>query len=371
MESSLQIKDFCCNAHYQECDRIDVADSGSLQLLCLQCLTDPRYSKPNRKFVDISAYFAGLAQTCSKVAIPLQNIATDTPQSIRTFLDSKESTLKKLAAHIEKEKASITEGFEMIKKSVEKTLASITEELFEKLDEEMRKAEMIMQSTTDCINLLFKGKINEVLLSQEKLFEKANSFERADELQKFANVVQKIVDEATNLSTGEDEKELMKKRDDLERALPKIEAELLKRPYSQLEAAGVEKMVDWSLVDGLHESRKIQDSVSLNSLAKFNSQLNSYLLFSLKPRPQLWDGGFGVESLNFCDLVQSFQLSGIGPSFDSYPNPQSINPINTCNLFSNNGFGVGAGSILQQSNGSLFSNSVQNPQPQSDAQDFM
>lgn len=130
-------------------------------------------------------------------------------------------------------------------------------------------------------------------------------------------------------------------------------------------------MVDWSLVDGLHESLKIQDSVNLNSLAKFNSQLSSYLLFSLKPRPQLWDSGFGVESLNFCDLVQSFQLSGIGPSSDSYSNPQSINPINTYNLFSNNGFGVGAGSILQQSDGSLFSNSVQNPQPQSDAQDFM
>ena len=124
MESSLSIKDCLCHSHYQKCDKIDVADPNSLQLACLQCLTDPRYSKPNRKFVDISSYFAELAQTCSKFASPLQNKAAEVPQSISKFLENKESILRESIAHIEKEKASVTEGFEMIKKSVVKSLES-------------------------------------------------------------------------------------------------------------------------------------------------------------------------------------------------------------------------------------------------------
>ena len=201
---------------------------------------------------------------------------------------------------------------------------------------------MMMQSTTDCIDLLFKGKLNETLLSQEKLVEKANSFEAAGELEKFVNDVQQLINEAAKIS---DDKELMKKREYFERALPKVETELLKRPSNKVNAAGVEKVVSWSLIDGLSGCQELGDSVDgisihdllSDSSADLNTQLNTTSL-AINPQPPQLGGGISNLSSTphqinislFGNPSHSSQFSGSGHGVSLTHNPFNVSlGINT------------------------------------------
>lgn len=238
MESTLSIKSFICPTHPSEIiQRVNIENPHSVEFLCLECLIDPKNAKPNRKLVNLSAYFSELAQTCSKAVYTPQISATDVPQPLQKFLDNQEHALKEITFHIENEKAFVAKRIDMLQSMLTNLLNTKKEQLCSLLDNQVTKVKASVQELTDYIELVFKGKINEALLFPEKFFEKANSYKTVTELNEFVKNVKRIANEVANLSKGEIDQELPKKRDNLEKSILKFEAEFLKRPTTKLNSS--------------------------------------------------------------------------------------------------------------------------------------